>query len=287
MDQKHIQFYNLLNNVDDYNSLDSGSIVRRTGNGKDQQGCFYRVDDNGGIILLNVLDLNEGTLAANEGVLRLKEDDRLYRYTSSFRESRNAARAMEIIREWPLYKKNENLQDAIINFVMMSYVPEQLLEMKKYENMSLLFVPIQQKFRIGRFTERRNWDRVAKEMFRDWLEGLYDGEHITYVAQMMQQKSYTPKFFSAGTKPHIETETILMQEPYNFRPTHGGHIKAGKPRNGKKHFIVDAGSNYLGRGVKTPMHVVKKVTDSLKARYPDYDFTPVEGRGAFGTEQSY
>ncbi len=282
-----MKFNHLVEAINDPASLDTGTIVRRIGNGKDQQGCFYRVDEDGGIILLNVLDLNEESLAASEGVLRLNDEDHLYRYTSSFRESRNATRAMEIIREWPGYKKNEHLQDAIINFVVMSYVPEQLLEMKKHENMTLLFVPIQQKFRIGRFTERRNWDRVGKEMFRDWLEGLYGGEHITYVAQMMQQKSYTPKFFSAGTKPHIETETILMQEPYNFRPTHGGHIKAVKPRNGKKHFIVDAGSNYLGRGVKTPMHVVKKVTDSLKARYPDYNFTPVEGRGAFGTEQSY
>ena len=282
-----MKFKNLIENINDPANLSIGSIVRRTGNGKDQQGCFYRVDEDGGIILLNVLDLNEGTLAAAEGILRMKDDDHLYRYTSSFRDSPYARQALEILHEWPLYKKNEQLQNAITNFVIMSYVPEQLVEMKKSENMSFLFVPIQQKFRIGRFTECRNWDRVGKEMFRDWLEGLHDGEHITYVAQVMQQKSYTPKFFSAGTKPHIETETILMQEPYNFRPTHGGHIKAGKPRNGKKHFMVDAGSNYLGRGVKTPMHVVKKVTDSLKARYPDYDFTPVEGRGAFGTEQSY
>ena len=282
-----MKFKNLIENINDPANLSIGSIVRRTGNGKDQQGCFYRVDEDGGIILLNVLDLNEGTLAAAEGILRMKDDDHLYRYTSSFRDSPYARQALEILHEWPLYKKNEQLQNAITNFVIMSYVPEQLVEMKKSENMSFLFVPIQQKFRIGRFTECRNWDRVGKEMFRDWLEGLHDGEHITYVAQVMQQKSYTPKFFSAGTKPHIETETILMQEPYNFRPTHGGHIKAGKPRNGKKHFMVDAGSNYLGRGVKTPMHVVKKVTDSLKARYPDYDFTPVDGRAAFGTEQSY
>ena len=50
---------------------------------------------------------------------------------------------------------------------------------------------------------------------------------------------------------------------------------------------MDAGSNYLGRGVKTPLHVSEAVTAGLKKVYPEFEFTPLEGRGAYGTEQSY
>ena len=51
--------------------------------------------------------------------------------------------------------------------------------------------------------------------------------------------------------------------------------------------IVDAGSDYIGRGIKTSHSDAKKVTDVLNEFYSDFVFTPVTGRGAFGSEQSF
>lgn len=267
--------------------LEPGTILRRIGNGKDQQGSFLEYDDDGNYILINIIDMKNGALAALEGVLKPREGDTLYYYASSFTTSRNAEKALTIVREWPLFKDHAKLRQQILNFVTIAYVPEQIIEMSKKDSLSLLFVPIQERFRIGRFTERRNPERVCNETFMLWLESLHTGNHITYLALILQQKHHIPRFYSIGTKPHEETAKLLMDEAFNFSPTHGGHMKAAGFEDGKKHFIVDAGSNFLGRGVKTPLHVSQAVAAGLKKVYPEFEFTPLEGRGAFGTEQSY
>ncbi len=85
-------------------------------------------------------------------------------------------------------------------------------------NLKSVFVPIQQYFRIGKYKERRNIERVCYEKFK---------------------------------------------------------------------IIVDAGSNYIGRGVKSTLFTAKQVATALKKAYPEYEFIPLAGRGAFGVEQSY
>lgn len=264
-----------------------GTIIRRIGGGKDQQGSFLEFDDDGNFILLNIIDMTRGSLAALEGVLKPQKDDRLYYYETGFTTGPAADRALTLVREWPLYKKSPLLRQQIENFVTITFVPEQIIEWAKKDMLSFLFVPIQERFRIGRFTERRNPERVCNETFMLWLQSLSAGNHITYLALILQQKHHVPRFYSIGTKPHEETAKLLMDEAFNFAPTHGGHIKAAGFIDGKKHFLVDAGSNYLGRGVKTPLHVSEAVAAGLKKVYPEFEFTPKEGRGAFGTEQSY
>ncbi len=267
--------------------IEPGTILRRIGNGKDQQGSFLEYDDEGNFILINIIDMKTGSLAALEGVLRPREGDKIFYCTSSFATSPAAEKALKIVREWPLFKNHARIQQQILNFVTLAYIPEQIIEMSKKDSLSFLFVPIQERFRIGRFTERRNPERVCNEAFMLWLESLHTGNHITYLALIMQQKHHVPRFYSAGTKPHEETAKLLMDEAFNFSPTHGGHLKSSGFEKGKKHFIVDAGSNYLGRGVKTPLHVSEAVAAGLKKVYPEFEFTPLAGRGAFGTEQSY
>jgi len=267
--------------------LEPGTIIRRVGGGKDQQGGFLEYDEEKNYILINIIDMKKGSLVALEGVLRPQKDDTLSYYASGFSGGPKADRAMKIVREWPLYKKNPRLQRQIENFVTIAYVPEQIIEWSKNDTLSFLFVPIQERFRIGRFTERRNPERVCNETFMLWLESLQTGNHITYLALILQQKHHVPRFYSAGTKPHEETANLLMDEAFNFAPTHGGHIKAAGFEDGRKQFLVDAGSNYLGRGIKTPLHVSQAVAAGLKKVYPEFDFIPKEGRGAFGTEQSY
>jgi hypothetical protein len=277
----------LLKPLSQSKKIEPGTILRRIGNGKDQQGSFLEYDDDGNYILINIIDMKTGSLTALEGVLKPRAGDKIFYYTSSFATSPAAGKALKIVREWALFKNNGRIQQQILNFVTIAYVPEQIIEMSKKDSLSSLFVPIQERFRIGRFTERRNPERVCNETFMLWLESLHTGNHITYLALIMQQKHHVPRFYSAGTKPHEETAKLLMDEDFNFSPTHGGHMKAAGFEEGRKHFIVDAGSNYLGRGVKTPLHVSEAVAAGLKKVYPEFEFTPLEGRGAFGTEQSY
>ena len=278
------EYFAILENIA---MLSSGTLMRRTSESKDQQGCFVQADDEGNLILVNVIDLLNGELLANEGMLRPESGNTLFYCTSSFKQNPHADEALQIVKNWPLFKENQSLQASILQFVVVSYFPEQIIRWKKEDQLSLLFVPIQQKFRIGRFKERRNPDRVCKERFKMWLDSLQDGDHMTYVALVTDKKSDVPKFFSIGTKPHVVTEGALSQMPFNFKPNHGGHIKAVGKKDGKKHFMVDAGSDHLGRGMKTALKDAEKVAKGLKALYPEYEYTPLAGRGAFGQEQSF
>lgn len=278
---------NCLKPLEDNNNLQPGTIIRRISASKDQQGSFLKFDKDYNIILVNIIDMITGYLLANEGVLKKQKDDKLYYYPSTFRDSPSYAKAMKIITSWPLYINNPVLQDKIVKFISISYAPEQIVEMERNDSLNLLFVPVQQKFRIGRFTERRSPERVCNDTFLQRLQVLHQGNHITYLALVLHQKHYIPRFYSAGTRPHDETTTLLKDEEFNFHPSHGGHMRVEGTRDGKKHFLVDAGSNVYGRGVKTPLHVSEQVVEGLKKAFPEFEYTPMAGRGAFGTEQSY
>jgi len=267
-----------LNNIKE--GLEPGTIIRRIGNGKDQQGSFLEFDENYNMILANIIDLQTGHLVANEAVLKPRQNDKLYYYESSFDSSPVSDKAMKVITTWPLYKKHVELQEKIVNFISIAYTPEQVMEMSRTDTLHLLFIPVQQKFRIGRFNERRNMERVCNDVFMLWLESVSKDKHITYLARIVEQKHLTPLFYSAGTKTHEKTAAQLRSEIYKFDPTHGGHIKAAGLKKGKRHFIVDAGSKYMGLGTKTPLHVSEFVADALRETYLEFEFTPTEGQGA-------
>jgi hypothetical protein len=261
-------------------SLKPGAIIRRIGNDKDQQGSFLKYDKKKNIILVNIIDMTTGTLLASEGVLKPQPTDKLYYYPSSFSNNAVSAKALKIVKAWPLFKKHAELQDQIVNFVRISYAPEQIIGMSKKDSLQPLFVPIQQKFRIGRFTENRGPERVGNDIFMLWLESMDPQTHITYLALITKGKNQVPRFYSAGAKSHEETVRLLQNEIFAFEPNLGGHIRYTGIRNGTRHFIVDAGSNYLGVGVKTPLSVCKMAMGALKKLYPELEFTPVKGRGA-------
>ena len=270
----------LLKPISKKNILEPGTIIRRIGSGKDQQGSFLEFDENYNMILVNIIDMKSGSLLASEGVLKPQEGDKLYYYPTTFSSSGETQKAMKIIKAWPLYKKHEALQDEIVNFISISYSPEQIINLSKTDSLNLVFVPVQQKFRIGRFGERRNMARVCNDVFMLWLEAMNIGKNITYLATITHLKNRVPQFYSIGAKSHDKTAKRLQEEAYKFDPTHGGQIKAAGFEKGKKHFIVDAGSQYMGLGVKTPLSVATVVTDALKKTYPEFIFTPVEGQGA-------
>ncbi len=273
--------------VKNFDETKQGVIVVRINNksNKKQQGVFVYYDE--GIILKNVIDLNKNILLAADGIVYPDNNDVFYYASSTFGNSPVSQKALKIIYEWPLYRKHPKLSVHIEQFVKTTFVPEQILDFQKKDNLKAVFVPIQQYFRIGKYKERRNIERICYEKFKFWLDSLRPGEHITYLASAAGLSSHTPKFYSAGTKPHEVTHHYLKQEEFAFNPTHGGHIKLNTIADGKKQFIVDAGSNYIGRGVKSTLYTAKHVASALKQVYPEYEFIPLAGRGAFGVEQSY
>jgi hypothetical protein len=264
-----------------------GSIVRRIGKEKDQQGMFTRCDDKGGLILVNVVNPLMGEYLAEAGVLYVEKGDQLFRYMNSFADSPRTADALEYLYAWPLYQKNSELQKPIEQFIRTAYTPEQILLFRKNDSLSKLFIPVQQKFSIGKFAVKTDPVKLRKDRFRDRLQSMQTGDHLTYLALIPQIKSYSPAFYSAGTKPHYETDICLQSEPFAFPPSHGGHIRLIKGKNDKKCFIVDAGSQYKGKGGKTLLSTAQEVVRQLKRVYPEFEYVPIEGRGAFGSQQSY
>jgi len=274
----------LINILPDH-PIERGTLVRRIGNGKDQQGVFFdRSSDR--LVLREVIDLAAGEYAAAEGLLSLGEGDMLYLHAHGFASSPLRSQALQVVSDWSLFKKHPELHDAVLSFVAACYSAEQIVEMKKTDTLQKLFVPIQQRFAIGKYAEKIDWKKRSVDGFRERLETLYPGDHLTYLASVPDGTIKPPAFFSAGTKPHQETHWILQNEPFSFNPTHGGHIKLASERGGKT-LLVDAGSNYVGRGNKTTLVTATAVVDALYRLYHGYYFIPVEGRGAFGTEQSY
>ncbi|MBN2159136.1 MAG: hypothetical protein JW807_07055 [Spirochaetes bacterium] len=264
------------------NNLEPGTIIRRIGREKDQQGSFLKYDENHNMILANIIDMATGSLIANEGVLKQQSGDKIYYYDSTFDDGPLSVKALKIVKDWPLFKERRDLQDRIVSFIRVTWVPEQILEMSRNETLQNLFVPVQQRFRIGRFKEQRDPERVCNDMFILWLESTGDGKHITYLAHITNKKDAVPQFYSSGVKTHEETAKLLQKESFAFDPTHGGHIREAGIKSGKKHFEVDSGCNYLGLGVKSPLEVSRQVTGALKSLYPEFEFTPLEGSKAKG-----
>jgi hypothetical protein len=264
-----------------------GAIIRRIGEGKDQQGMFTRMDEEAGYILVSIVDPSAGEYLAEAGILKPQKKDKLFVYKTSFADSSDSSDALQILLDWPLYKNNPELQSAMEFFMKSAWTPEQVILLKKEDLPARIFVPIQQKFKIGRFEEKIDWTRERKERFRVQISSLHEGDHLTYLALIPHIRSYYPAFYTAGTKPHYETSICLRNEPFAFEPSHGGHIKLVKWKSGRKCFLVDAGSQFKGKGNKTLIATAQAVVDQLKLQYPEFDYIPVDGRGAFGDAQSY
>ena len=276
--------------LSDISQLVAGDIVRRVNGSKDQQGVFQCFDEQGGLVLIHVIDLNDGSYVSDAGIIRPAAGDSLYRVSPSFSQSSKKKAALEILCAWTLYKKEPRLRLFIEQFVQKVYSPEQICSWAKQDMLFLLFVPIQQKFQIGRFAKKINWTEERIKRFSEMIASLEHGQHITYVAYIPSTNSCKPMFYSIGTSPHQYTVEVLSNEPFAFKPTHGGHIKAlpaGKNKSGGTKYLVDAGSNFIGRGNKATLDSASDVVKALRIEYPSFVFEAVAGRAAFGSEQSY
>jgi hypothetical protein len=284
---KFLLEHGILAPVKNITELTKGTIVRRVSESKDQQGIFLGPDDSGGIILVNVINMIDISFETEAGILKPSSSDRLYRYTTSFNQNPVSEKAREVLRSWSLYSKNPGQQDAIMAFMETAYAPEQVLDLAKTDNLKYLFIPVQQRFRMGKYEEKIDWSHERKQRFRRHLEGMRKGDHITYVAFIPPNTSGSALFYSIGTRPHESTVLSLRSEPFNFKADRGGHILCTDDSPERKKYLVDAGSNYIGKGHKTSIDTAKSVSKALAASYREFDFTPVAGRGAFTGEQSF
>jgi len=273
--------------VTDYSVLKPGTLLRRKNRDKDQQGIVCGMTGDGSIILADVIDLAEGSYVAEKGELKPTEDDEIYAFVNSTANSPLNSRVMEVIGGSSLLKSYPEIRTRIIKFVASLYTPEQILHFQKNDNLNKVFVPVQQKFKIGRFEEKTDWKTVRTRLFKEKLDSMRPGDHITYIALIPPSPHMEPMFYSGGTVPHQETHRMLDGEQFSFKPTSGGHVKLVNEKGGVKTFMVDAGSNYIGRGVKTSFAAAESVAKALYRLYSGYYFIPVEGRGAYGTQQSY
>jgi len=275
--------------VADWRTLTEGSIVVRKNNEKFQQGAVHGLTEAGdGLIVTDVIDLNNGEFVTDAGIIRPMNGDSIYQLNSRFNGDGSSSKARDVVRAWALFTKHPALQKDLLLFVESSFSPDQILYWKKIDQLQNLFVPVQQKFKIGKFTPKVDHEKELHDRFASMLEELYDGKHLTYVAFIPREANKMGRFYSIGTKPHLETLANLKNEPGGFAPSQGGHLRIiSKDDELPKKFLVDAGSYDLGSGMHTSLAIAEMVTDRMKMAYPQYEFVPVAGRGAQGVHQSY
>lgn len=275
--------------ITDLAQLKPGQVIQRQGPGKTLQGSFVSLTESrDGAIVREVVNLTEPSFVAEAGILKAGAEESLFAQPDSFADSSHADAALAIVKDWTLFKEEPGRQADILAFVRAAYSPGQLVALKKTGTLATLFIPLQQRFKIGKFREKVDWDAVGVSRFKALLDGLEDEAHITYIAFIPKDSSGAPRFYSIGTKPHLETITNLKREPFGFRANLGGHIKIVSPIGATpRRFVVDAGSNDLGSGMHTALATAEMVTDALTKVYPGAEYTPLAGRGAHGLQQSY
>lgn len=275
--------------VENFAELQQGMVVRRVGATKVQQGGFVRMSDDGeGLILLNVINLKSGDFAAEAGVIKPEPGDVIYRHPTRGESATAAEKARQVLTNWALFGKHPQLQGQMLEFMEIAFSGDHVMYLKRNEMLSQLFVPLQERFKIGKYEEKIDWEKVREERFAELLLGLFDEKHLTYVAFIPTDTTHKPMFYSIGTKPHIETMKNLEREPFAFKPNRGGHIKIVSPRGEEpRRYVVDAGSNDLGRGMHTSVAVAETITEALQDFFPDIAFKPLPGRDAYGLQQSW
>lgn len=275
--------------VADWKALSAGSVFIRINEEKEQQGLVHGINESGdGIIVTDVVDLKIGEFLTEAGIIKPGEEDKIYTPKTTFKNHPEANRAREIVRAWSLFTKNPALQTGMMQFVEHTFYPDQIFAWKSEEQLQKLFIPLQQKFKIGKYAPKVDHEKELAERFGKMLGELYDGKHLTYVAFIPREANKPSRFYSIGTKPHLETKGRLKDEPGGFNPNQGGHIKIiSKEDELPKKFLVDAGSYDLGSGMHTSLAIAELVTEGMKRIYPEYEFVPVAGRGAQGVLQSY
>lgn len=240
-----------------------------------------------GMVLEDVINLTTADYLAERGLIRTESEDRAWRVDSQWDGSSESNEALSVIRNWSLFAKYPALQKSLLRFVSAAFPPAIINFLAATQSLRAIFVPLQQRFRVGRFSPVAKWDEINITRFCDRLQNLTTNEYITYMGYLPNGNCDQPLFYSLGTETHLETDLKLKKEPVVHAANCGGNIMLLKEENGSRTFLVDAGSSYKGKGVKASVDEAKDIARHLKKIFPAWRFIPVEGRGAIGHRYSF
>lgn len=261
-------------------------IIRVSGN-KIQIGTAASYFEEDSLILKNVINIKNNEYFAEEGILKLSGEDKIYIIDSFYNGDTDSKKALHIITNWALYVKNTSLQKKIITFVKETFAPKFVLYLKDQGELNRIFIPIQQKFQIGKFSPNINWEESNLIDFKNNLETLLANDYVTYMGHIPKHGFEKPMFFSTGKISHLETDMRLKDKPYLYNTNCGGNIKFLEEKDNRKFFLVDAGASYKGPGVNATEEDALEVINNLKKLYPEFCFIPTSGRNAIGTQYSF
>jgi hypothetical protein len=270
----------------DARSIKDGTFIMRRSDSLEQSALLSTQND-GTFFARNIIDLNENEFVAGQGIIHPDTDDEIYEVNSEYGNNSDTSAALAVISRSALFERYESLRDEILTFVQSAFAPKYILFLKKNDALHNIFIPIQQRFRIGRFAVRDKWENLNSERFHKMLDRLIKNEYVTYMGYLPHGTSVKPVFYSLGTETHLETDLNLKKEPFLYTSNCGGNIKLHMVKGDTKYFLVDAGSSYKGNGVKTSLDEAQDVSESLAALYPKHHFIPVEGRGAIGSHCTF
>ncbi len=287
MTVERLKKQNFIIKIETNDMIPENSFLLRTNKKTAQIGFFKKYHDEKTIILKNVIDIHKNEYFAEEGILQLNGEDEIYLIDSFYGKDIFTEKALNLITNWALFSKYINYQPSIINFVRTSFAPKLILWMKEEGLLSCVFIPIQQKFRIGRFAEKNKWEDVNRNSFKSKLDTLSENDYLTYIGYLPQHIIEAPMFFSTGKISHIETDLRLKKEPFLYNSNCGGNIKFLNQKRDSKYFLVDAGASYKGQGVNATKEDACDVIAHLKKMYPEYNFLPASGRNALGANCTF
>lgn len=259
----------------------------RINNSKIQTGTVESYCDEESLVLKNVINASNNSFFAEEGILKISSTDELYIINSFYNNNPESKKALHLITNWALYVKHANIQKNILSFVKETFPPALINFMKENGELNRIFIPIQQKFKIGKFAPKKNWDLINRKEFKSSLENLLHNDYVTYMGHIPRHGFEKPMFFTTGKISHLETDIRLKDKPYQFSTNCGGNIKFIEEKDNKKYFLVDAGASYKGPGVNATKDDALEVIDYLKKLYPEFHFVPTNGRNAIGTQYSF
>ena len=162
--------------------------------------CMGRVisADNEKIVLESIIDLNAATMIAEQGFMKILDNESYFSVDTdfSFDECKDA---LSVIETSALYTANPAKRKDIVSFTASVFPPRFILFLKKKNMLSTIFVPAQQKLRIGKYTGLEKWEDVNKNRFRNMLEELCENEYIKNMACLPEGRSKRDLLFTSGT----------------------------------------------------------------------------------------
>jgi len=269
----------------DISTVRDGTFIMFISGGIEQSALLSGQND-GSFFARNVIDLSENEFISGQGIIHPEPGDPIYEINSRYTGA-EATAAINVIKKSALFERYEVYQDEILEFVRNTFAPAYILYLKNTDALHNIFIPIQQRFRIGRFSIRDKWENINTKRFRDMLDRLITDEYVTYMGYLPHGTRIKPVFYSLGTETHLETDMNLKKEPFLYSSNCGGNIKLHRVKGETKYFLVDAGSSYKGNGVNARIDEAQYVSESLNSLYPEHRFIPVEGRGAIGSHGTF